>query len=126
MNSINPNGKIISIIGTRGRNSLRDQRNVLNVFNNTYEPGDWICSGGCPKGGDRFAEALAKDKGIPILICYPNWKKYGKSAGFVRNTDVATFSDKLIAIVAGDRKGGTEDTLEKFKKLHPEGMFYLV
>jgi hypothetical protein len=36
---------------------------ILNVFwtpkINIYKKGDSICSGCCPKGGDRFAEIIA-------------------------------------------------------------------
>jgi hypothetical protein len=106
--------KKIGIIGSRRRNSGIDQKAVREKFFEIYEDGDQIVSGGCPKGGDRFAEKIAKDNGIPILIFYPNWKKFGKGAGFMRNTSIAEESDIIIACVAEDRKGGTEDTLKKF------------
>jgi hypothetical protein len=79
-----------------------------------YEDGDWLCSGGCSRGGDRFAEVIAKKYGIPILIFYPNWKKHGKGAGIIRNTKIAAFSTILIACVSKGRTGGTEDTITKF------------
>ena len=84
-----------------------------------YEDGDWIVSGGCPKGGDRFSEVIAKKYGIPILIFYPNWNKYGRGAGLVRNSDVANNSDILIGCVSKDRTGGSEDTIKKFLKKQP-------
>ena len=108
--------KKIGIVGSRRRNSPGDFNIVAMRFADLYEPGDWIVSGGCPKGADNFAETIAKSKGIPILIFYPAWERIGRSAGFVRNADIAEHSDVLIACVAKDRKGGTEDTLKKFKK----------
>ncbi len=45
-----------------------------------------------------------------------NWKKFGRAAGFIRNTDIAENSDILIACVSKDRTGGTEDTIKKFLK----------
>jgi len=106
----------IGIIGSRRRDSQIDFLNVAGEFRKIYEVGDWLVSGGCPKGGDHFAELVAKDMGIPILIFYPNWTKFKKAAGFVRNGDIAKNSTVLIACVAGDRKGGTEDTIKKFLK----------
>jgi hypothetical protein len=106
--------KYIGIIGSRRRNAGIDRKAVREKFFEIYEEGDWIVSGGCPKGGDNFAEKIAKDNGIPILIFYPNWKKYGKAAGLIRNGDIAKKSDVIVACVAEDRTGGTEDTLEKF------------
>jgi len=109
--------KRIGIVGSRRRNTFYDDRRVVeNAFFSVYEEGDWIVSGGCPKGGDRFAEMIAQANGIPILIFHPNWERFGKGAGFVRNGDIAKYSDILIACVADDRKGGTEDTIKKFTK----------
>jgi len=112
--------KIIGIVGSRRRNSVEDYRDIEAACLLIYEDGDWICSGGCPEGADRFAERIAKQHGIPILIFFPNWKKYGKAAGFIRNTFIADKSDYLIACVAKDRKGGTEDTIKKFQKSKPQ------
>lgn len=111
------NHRIIGIIGTRRRNTGAAYRMIEEKFSQLYEPGDWICSGGCPQGGDRFAEEIAKKRGVPILIFYPDWKK-GKGAGLIRNTDIALNSDIMIACVATDRTGGSEDTIKKFIKAH--------
>ena len=106
----------IGIIGTRKRDMEKDFNLVYKVFNKIYKEGDIIISGGCPKGGDNFAYTIAKDNGMPILIYFPNWKKYRKAAGFVRNTMIANDSNVIIACVADNRKGGTEDTIKKFLK----------
>ncbi len=108
--------KTIGIIGTRRRDTNAAYQVVEEKFFEIYKAGDRICSGGCPNGGDRFAEKIAKKHGVPILIFYPNWDRYNRGAGFVRNTDIAKHSDILIACVAHDRKGGTEDTIKKFIK----------
>jgi hypothetical protein len=109
--------KKIGIIGTRRRDRGKDLKAVREKFFEIYEEGDWIVSGGCPQGGDRFAERIAKEEGIPIIIFYPNWKKHKKAAGIMRNTDIALESDVLIACVHEDRKGGTEDTIKKYLRL---------
>lgn len=106
----------IGVIGTRRKNSWEDFVRMKSGFINQYKKGDWIVSGGCPAGGDKFAERIARENGIPIITFHPNWEKYGKRAGFVRNTDIAKYSNILIAMVADDRKGGTEDTIRKFEK----------
>ena len=118
--------KKIGIIGSRRRDTGLDYRAVQKTLYEIYEDGDWLVSGGCPKGGDRFAEVMAKKYGMAILIFYPNWKKYSKAAGFVRNTFIAENSDILIACVAEDRTGGTEDTIKKFLKDHDEKDLILV
>lgn len=112
----------IGIIGTRRRNTRADFQAVHDEFLKHFNRKryDWIVSGGCPKGGDSFAEKIAKDYGITILIHYPRWYpdgKYNSKAGFERNTLIAYHSDILIACVHLDRTGGTEDTINKYLKL---------
>jgi hypothetical protein len=105
--------KKIGIIGTRRRDSSEASKKIKEAFFKVYKEGDIIVSGGCPKGGDRFAERIAKDNGIPILIYYPNWK-LGRGAGLIRNSEIAKDSDILIACVSKDRTGGSEDTIKKY------------
>lgn len=107
----------VGIIGTRRRDSSIAFEKVEKAFSKlslNVRKNCWIVSGGCPSGGDRFAETIARKNGIPILIVYPDWDKYGKSAALRRNTPVAEMSDIIIACVSKDRKGGTEDTIKKF------------
>jgi hypothetical protein len=130
-------GKIIGIIGTRRRDSTEAGKKIRGKFFEVYNHGDWICSGGCMKGGDRFAEALAKSEGLPILIYYPDYNQHGRAAPFVRNTSIAEKSDVIIACVMhpndgidevlARKNGGTEDTLKKFfKRTGDKTKIYLV
>lgn len=110
--------RVIGIIGSRRRNASADYKLLLSELRKLgVGPGDSFVSGGCPKGGDRFAEVIAKKYGIPISIHYPDWDKHGRSAGLLRNSDIALDADILIAVVAADRQGGTEDTIRKYQNL---------
>lgn len=111
----------IGIIGSRRRDSDKDYVLLANTFLHVYNKGDKIVSGGCPKGGDRFAEIIARNKGLTITIHHADWNgPDGKRAGFVRNTKIATDCDILIALVAEDRLGGTEDSVKKALALGKE------
>lgn len=106
--------KTIGIVGSRRRDTDVDFRICRNQFLAIYEVGDQIVSGGCPHGADRFADILARAMGITITIHYANWNgPDDKKAGFVRNSLIAQDCDVLIALVAPDRTGGTEDTIRK-------------
>ena len=105
--------KKIGIVGSRKRNTYKDYTSCVKVFNEIYEPDDTIISGGCPKGGDNFAQRIAKERGLSITIHFPDWEHFGKSAGFKRNGLIANDCDVLIAVVSADRTGGTEDTIKK-------------
>jgi len=107
----------IGIIGSRRRTTIEDYDKILAAFLKVYKKGDTIVSGHCPEGGDLFAEHIAYGLNVPILLFPAEWKKYGKAAGFKRNGLIAEAADTLIACVASDRTGGTEDTIKKYKKL---------
>ncbi len=109
--------KKIGIIGSRRRDNPAAYKATEKKFLELYKEGDWIVSGGCPLGGDRFAEVIAKKIGCPIVIFYPNWKKNARGAGFVRNEYIARESDIIIACAAKDRTGGTEDTLKRYFRI---------
>lgn len=110
--------KVIGIVGSRRRDTGPDFQKVkATFFHECYSQGDEIVSGGCSAGADRFAEQLAKQYQIPIKIYYAEWNRLGKGAGFARNGLIARDADILIACVAPDRTGGTEDTIRKFEKL---------
>ena len=114
--------KTIGIVGSRRRNSKRDFDQLMDRFLEVYEDGDKLVSGGCYKGGDKFCEIIANKYNLTkennhLIIHKAEWDKYGKSAGFKRNTYIAEDCDVLIAIVSKDRTGGTEDTIKKAERM---------
>ena len=110
--------KKIGIVGTRKRNTEDDFKLCEREFLRIYEDGDELVSGGCYLGADKFCEIIAKKFTIPIKIYYANWNKYGKSAGFKRNTNIAEDSDVIIALLPKDAHSyGTEDTIKKAEKM---------
>lgn len=117
---INNTGKCIGIVGSRRRNSEEDFEILVKIFSEIYEPGDTIVSGGCYCGADKMAEQISQDFNAPIKIHKAEWDKYGLSAGIKRNTYIAEDCDVLLAVVAPDRTGGTEDTIKKAKRLNKE------
>lgn len=63
-----------------------------------------LVSGGA-RGVDRDGEYYAKLNNIPIKQFLPDWDKYGKGAGFRRNTEMAEYADALIAVWDGKSNG---------------------
>lgn len=124
------NALFIGVVGTRRRNTQDDYQRVEEAIRKYIQKTNTkkhiFVSGGCPQGADSFVERFAEKYNFDIKIHPANWKRYGKSAGFKRNGYIAEDSDVLIAMVADDRTGGTEDTIKKFKKYHPEGELILI
>lgn len=115
--------KIIGIIGSRRRDSIEDFKKVEEEFLKHFVEGDTICSGLCPRGGDKFAVLLSEKYNTDKKWFPADWTRYGKGAGFMRNTDIAKNSDILIACVSEDRTGGTEDTIKKYLRLGKDKLF---
>jgi len=65
---------------------------------------DLIISGGA-RGADKLAERYALEKKIETKIFYPEWDKFGKAAGFIRNRDIVQEADHVIAFWDGESKG---------------------
>ena len=77
-----------------------------------------IVSGGA-QGADRLGERYAEDNKLKTLIFLPEWKKYGKRAGFIRNEDIVKNADKVVAFWDGESKG-TLSSINIAKKLDKE------
>jgi len=73
--------------------------NLLTQFTNIE-----IVSG-TARGADKLGERYAREKGYDIKQFPANWDKFGKSAGYIRNDEMAKYSDMLIAFWDGTSKG---------------------
>ena len=59
-----------------------------------------VVSGGAT-GVDSLGEEWANQINIPIKKFPADWNKFGKSAGYRRNVEMANYADALIAITNG-------------------------
>jgi len=67
--------------------------------------GDLHIVSGCARGADTMAIAYANDRHIPLIRVPADWDKHGRSAGYLRNREMAILSDMLIAFWDGKSKG---------------------
>ena len=119
--------QFIGMVGTRRRDSIDDLALAIVEFHRVQDPDKKtvVVSGLCPKGGDRFATVIYR-KLKTMKLWFPAEWSLGRHAGFVRNTEIARWSDWLIATPAPDRKGGTEDTIKKFTRFHGHDKLIIV
>ena len=59
-----------------------------------------VVSGGA-RGADKAGERFAKHFGLPLQVFPAEWDKYGKSAGYRRNEQMAEFADAAIVFPGG-------------------------
>jgi len=65
---------------------------------------DCIVSGGA-RGADSLARWYAHTKAIKLKEFLPDWKRYGRGAGFIRNKQIIEAADIVIAFWDGKSKG---------------------
>lgn len=104
----------VAVIGSR---SFEDCSKVTMVLDELTEI-THIVSGGA-KGADNCAQDYAKKRGLPITIFYPNWKRYGRKSGLIRNRDIIENCDMCIAFWDGKSRG-TANSLKIAKNLGKE------
>ena len=70
---------------------------------------------GNAKGADEFAVYWGRVRKIVVDSLRPEWMKYGKAAGPIRNTEIISRATHLIAFPIGSKKTspGTWDTIGK-------------
>lgn len=61
--------------------------------------------GGCPTGPDEFALQYAKEYHHAVKLFPADWNKHGKSAGPIRNRQMAEYADHLLLIWDCQSKG---------------------
>lgn len=80
-----------------------------------YGKPELVC--GMARGADITAHDLWVDVKLPIHKFPADWNKHGRSAGYIRNTQMADFADALVAFWDGQSKG-TAHMINTMKKLN--------
>ena len=79
---------------------------------------DIIIVSGTARGADRLGEQYASERGYQVQQFPADWEKNGRAAGYMRNADMANYSDALIAFWDGQSKG----TLNMIKTARKKGL----
>ena len=103
----------VAVVGSRNYRNRARLYFVLDKYQEEHGL-THIVSGGA-KGADSLAEEYAKERCIPYTIYPANWDRYGRSAGFVRNSQIANDCDAVIAFPLAESKG-TRHTMELAEK----------
>ena len=111
----------VCVCGSRDFTNYRMAHKVIYAYFTTFVEG-WKVNGeivsGCARGADSLGERFAKDYGLKCHRYLANWEKHGKSAGYIRNKEMADASDVIIAFWDGKSKGTKHmiDICEKMNK----------
>lgn len=93
--------------------SLMERTIIASKFHIT----EVVC--GMAKGADSLGEDWAKRNKIPIKYFPADWDKYGRSAGPIRNGEMAKYGDALILLWDGKSSGsaGMKKLAEKEQRI---------
>ena len=70
---------------------------------------------GCAKGPDTHGKSWAEYNDIPVKHFPADWSKHGRSAGYIRNGEMAIYADAMIAVWDGKSRGA-KDMINKAKR----------
>jgi len=111
----------VAIVGSRNYKALHKVDEYVDSL-----PEDTIVVSGGARGVDSRAEKRARERGLRVVTYLPEWDRYGKRAGFVRNADIVDRAHKVVAFWDGESKG-TYHTIKlawqagKPVEIHPDG-----
>lgn len=99
-----------------GSRTITDYNVVKEAVESSQFEITCIISGGA-RGVDDLAVEYGQRNNINVEVYRADWTKYGRSAGPIRNTEMARIADALIAIWDGESPGTRNmiDTAKKYK-----------
>ena len=102
----------IVIAGCRDYCNYDEAKKYIDICLSTLEEkDDIIIVSGCANGADSIGEIYAREKGYSVEKYPPDWKRYGKGAGLIRNKKMVDICDRIICFWDGKSRG-TRSTIE--------------
>lgn len=96
----------VIIAGTRDFNDYNLLKMKLDkILSNITD--DIVIVSGKARGADTLGEKYAKEKGYQIAEFPADWEKFGRSAGYKRNVQMAEYADACVCFWDG-RSPGTK------------------
>lgn len=99
------------IAGGRDFENFKLMERKLNVILKNYNKEEIEIVSGMAKGADELGILYAKKYGIKVKEFPADWNQYGRSAGYIRNKEMAKYADACICFWNGISKG-TKNMIE--------------
>jgi hypothetical protein len=85
----------VAIVGGRSFREYYLLEEVMDSLHKQHNFSAVVC--GEAAGADSLGKVWAKRNNIPVISFKPNWDKFGRSAGHIRNCEMLEVSDKVVA-----------------------------
>ncbi|MBR6510109.1 MAG: DUF2493 domain-containing protein [Clostridia bacterium] len=110
--------KRVVIAGCRDYENYKQAKEFIDIcLSNVRKENEIIIVSGGAKGADAIGERYAKENGFAVEKYPADWEKYGKSAGPIRNKQMAEISDYVICFW-DEKSKGTKSMIDYAKKLN--------
>lgn len=113
----------LAIIGSRGFTDYTKMSALMKQFLGAAKIEE-VISGGAT-GADSLGARWAQDQGIQLTVFRPDWEKFGKSAGFIRNADIIKSSDAVVCFWDGQSRGTRHSMKLAHEQRKPIFIFYV-
>ena len=108
----------VAVVGSRDINDYDWISNILKDY-----PITEVVSGGAA-GVDSLGARYATEHNLKLTVFYPDWKLYGKSAGFIRNKLIVDHADQVLAFWNGKSTGTKHSIDYAHKTKKPYSIFF--
>jgi len=89
-----------------GSRNFDDYELLKNKLNHLLKNKDSVeIVSGTAKGADKLGERYANETNSKLTLFPADWDRYGKSAGYIRNKQMAIYADAAIIFWDGESKG---------------------
>jgi len=95
----------IIVAGGRDFSNYPLMKERLDYLFQNIPKNELVIISGMARGADTLALRYASEMGIPVIKMPADWNKYKKSAGYIRNEDMAKIADGLVAFWDGQSRG---------------------
>lgn len=96
----------VIVAGSRGFSDYAYLRDRLDYYlADKSKDVDIVIVSGTANGADKLGEKYAEEKGYRVIKMPAQWDKYGKRAGYLRNTEMAKISDSAVIFWDGVSHG---------------------
>lgn len=95
----------IVIAGSRTLQNNYKAIAALDAFFKKYKPSEFTIVCGMARGIDMMARDKGVELGFSVLEYPADWERFGKSAGYIRNVEMAKVSDCAFILWDGKSRG---------------------
>ena len=108
----------VVIAGCRDYENYKAAKRFIDIcLSNVRKENNIVIVSGGARGADAIGERYAKENGFAVEKYLADWEKYGKSAGPIRNKQMAEIADYVICFW-NEKSKGTKSMIDFAKKLN--------